>query len=92
METIKDYTEEMQEAHRNIISQIIIDDIFNIAQGAYKNYNDYVNIKQRIIEDFRKLNNSCLMVSNNKYTFTYYVEPLIITKHDFDYIISKYKR
>ena len=92
MEAIKDYTEEMQEASRNIISQLIIDDIFNIAQGAYKNYNDYVNIKQRIIEDFRKLNNSCLMVGNNKYTFTYYVEPLIITKNDFDYIISKYKR
>lgn len=90
MEAIKDYTEEIQEACANIKNQLIIDDIFDIARGVYNSYNDYVHAKQKIIEEVRKHNNSCLAIGDNKYTFTYYAEPVIINEHDFYYVIDKY--
>ena len=90
MEAIKDYTEEIQEACKNIKNQLIIDDIFDIARGVFKNYNDYVNYKQKLVDNARKFNKNCLSVKDERYIFTYYVEPVIINEHDFYYIIDKY--
>ena len=93
MKEIKDYTEEIQEACKNIKNQLIIDDIFDIARGVYNSYNDYVHTKQKIIEEVRKHNNnSCLAIDDKKYkyTFTYYAEPVIINEHDFYYVIDRY--
>lgn len=90
MEALKDYTEEIQEACNNIKNQLIIDDIFDIARGVYDSYYDYVHTKRKIIEEVREHNNSCLSIADNKYTFTYYAEPVIISEHDFYYVIDKY--
>ena len=90
MEEIKDYVEVIQEESRNIKNKQIIDDIFDIASGLFKSYDDYVKYKQKIIDDVRKFNNQCLTVKDERYIFTYYIEPTIISKYDFNYIMDRY--
>lgn len=92
MEAIKDYIDEMEKESRNIKNQLIIDDIFDISNGVYETYDVYVQYKQKLIDDIRKSNEQCLTAKDNRYIFTYYVEPIIINEHDFNYIVSKYNR
>lgn len=90
METIKDYTEEIQTECNMIKNKLIIDDIFDISKGLYNTYNDYVKHKQEIIEIVRKNNNHCFDTKQKIIQFTYYVEPIILNENDFNYIVSEY--
>lgn len=90
MEEIKDYIEVIQEESKNIKNKQIIDDIFDIASGLFKSYDDYVKYKQKIIDDIRNFNKECLTIKDSCYRFTYYIEPAIISKHDFNYIMDRY--
>ena len=90
MEEIKDYIEVIQEESHNLKNKQIIDDIFDISKGLYNTYDDYVKYKQEIIDDIKNFNKECLTIKENCYRFTYYIEPIIISEHDFNYIVSKY--
>lgn len=89
MEVMKEYVEEMLKKSKNSVDKLLIDDIFDISNGLYKSYDDYVEYKQKIIEMVRNHNNQCFNPHNENYRFTYYVEPVIINKDYFDYIVSK---
>ena len=89
MEVIKEYVEEMLKKSNNTADKLIIDDILDIAKGVYHSYNDYVECKRMIIEMVRTHNNYFIMDKNNTYHINYWVEPVIISKDVFCYIVSK---
>lgn len=89
MKVIKEYVEEMLKKSNNTADRLIIDDILDISNGLYPTYSDYVDYKQMIIEMVREHNNKCFNPHNENYRFTYYVEPIILTKDIFCYIVSK---
>lgn len=91
MKVIKEYVEEMLKKSNNTVDRLIIDDIVDILNGLYPTYTDYVDYKQRIIEMVRNYNNSNQYFNPNdgNYKFTYYAEPVILTKDIFCYIVSK---
>lgn len=91
MEEIKDYTEEMQKECNKIKNRLIIDDIFDISHGVFDTYDAYVQYKQIMIGFAREANEHKITLDEDKYIFTYTVEPVIITKDDFDYIVNKYR-
>lgn len=64
--------------------------IFLISRGLFNTYDEYVKYKQKIIENVKNFNNQCLNIKEERYIFTYYVEPMILDKISFDYIVSKY--
>ena len=66
-----------------------INDILDISNGVYKSYEDYVEHKKRIIEMVRNHNNKCFNPHNENYSFTYYVEPVILSQVVFYYIVNK---
>lgn len=90
--SINEIFTQMQKESNNIKNKLIIDDIFDISHGLFNTYDDYVKYKQKIIDDVRNFNNRCLTIKEEKYILTYYVEPIIINEHDFNYIINKYLR
>ena len=71
------------------INKLIIDDIFDISNGLYKGYDDYVENKQKLIEMVRENNRKCFNTNDGNYRFTYYTEPIILDEKDFAYIFSK---
>lgn len=89
MEAIYECVEEMQRKLNDTINKLIIDDIFDISNGLYSSYDDYVEHKQKIVEMVREHNNQCFNPHNENYRFTYYAEPVILNEKDFAYIISK---
>lgn len=89
MEAIYEYVEEMQRKLNDNINKLIIDDIFDISNGLYNSYDDYVEHKKRIIEMVRKNNNKLFNPHKEEYRYTYYSEPVILNEQDFAYIISK---
>ena len=89
MEEINEYVEEMQRKLNDTINKLIIDDIFDISNGLYNSYNDYVEHKQRIIGMVRNHNNKFFNPHKEEYRYTYYCEPVILNEKDFAYIVSK---
>lgn len=89
MEVIKEYVEEMLKKSNNTVDRLLIDDILDISNGVYKSYDDYVEYKQKIIDMVRKHNNQCFNPHNENYSFTYYVEPVILSQVVFYYIVNK---
>lgn len=89
MEITKEYVEEMLKKSNNTVDRLLIDDILDISNGLYKSYDDYVEYKQKIIEMVRNHNNQCFNPHNENYRFTYYVEPVILSKVVFYYIVNK---
>lgn len=89
MGVIKEYIEEMIKKGNNTQDKLLIDDILDISKGLYKSYDDYVEYKQKIIDMVRDHNSQYFNPHNENYRFTYYVEPVIINKYYFDYIVSK---
>lgn len=92
MEAIDKFVEEMQRKLNDTINKLIIDDIFDISNGLYSSYDDYVEYKQRIVEMVREHNIHCFNPNNEEYRFTYYAEPVILNEKDFAYIVSKNQR
>ena len=92
MEALDKFIKDMQKESNNIRNRLIIDDIFCISKGTFSKYSDYVEFKQHMISDIRNANDNQITVSGNRYIFTYYVEPLILSEHDFNYIMDKYFR
>lgn len=90
-EMISEYVSNIQTECNKIKNKLIIDDIFDIARGVFDTYDVYVQYKQRMIDFAREANEHQITLDEDKYIFTYTVEPVIITKDDFDYIISKYR-
>ena len=89
-EMINKYVNNIQTECNKIKNKLIIDDIFDISRGVFDTYDAYVQYKQRMINFAREANERQITISEDKYIFTYTVEPIIITKDDFDYIVSKY--
>ena len=89
MELIKEYVEEMINNSNNTVDRLLIDDILDISNGVYKSYEDYVEHKRNIVDMVRKHNNQFLNPHNENYSFTYYVEPVILSKVVFYYIVNK---
>ena len=89
MEEINAHVEEMINNSNNTVDRLLIDDILDISNGVYKSYEDYVEHKKRIIEMVRNHNNKCFNPHNENYSFTYYVEPVILSQVVFYYIVNK---
>ena len=87
---ISKYAEELVKENRKAQNRMCIDDIMAISLGMYKTYDDYVKSKQQIIEDANEMNRNTMIFNSNYLKFTYYVQPLIIDKNTFDYIVGKY--
>lgn len=91
MEIINEYVEEMQSKLNDTINKLIIDDIFDISNGLYSSYDDYVRSKQNIVKIIREHNKLWYLQYNEEHRFTYYAEPVILNEKDFDYIIRRGK-
>ena len=89
MKVIKEYVEKMLKKSNNTVDRLIIDDILDISNGLYPTYTDYVDYKQMMIEMIREHNMKSFNKNDGNYKFTYYVEPVILTKDIFCYIVSK---
>lgn len=87
---ISRYAEELAKENRKAQNRMCIDDIMAISLGIYKTYDEYVNAKKQIIEDANEMNRNNMILNSKYLKFTYYVQPLIIDKDTFDYIIGKY--
>ena len=92
MNEINKYTEEVKTKTNEIIIQLLIDDIFEIAQGVFTSYKEYVGYKQNVIEGVRTANNAGVVAQQDRCSFTYYVEPIILRESAFNYIIKRYLR
>lgn len=89
---ISKYTEEILKQTKKLENRMVVDDIIAISLGMYETYNDYVKSKQLIIEDAKEMNRNNMIMNSNYLKFTYFVQPLIIDKDTFDYIVEKYRR
>ena len=89
MEVIYEFVEEMQKKLNDNINKLIINDIFDISNGLYSSYDDYLEHKKIIIEMVRKNNNKFFNPNKEEYRYTYYCEPVILNEKDFYYIVSK---
>lgn len=91
MGVIKEYVEEMRVNLNETINKLIIDDIFDISNGLYNSYDDYLEQKQRITEMVRNHNNNNQYFNphNENYRFTYYAEPVLLSQVVFNYIVNK---
>lgn len=89
MDVMKEYVEEMIKKSNNTRDKLLIDDILDISMGIYHSYNDYVEYKQKIIDMAMSHNSKCFSQNKENYRFTYYVEPVILSKDYFDYIVNK---
>lgn len=90
-EMVNKYVNSIQIESNKIKNKLIIDDIFDIARGVFDTYDVYVQYKQRMINFAREANERQITISEDKYIFTYTIEPVIITKEDYDYIVGKYR-
>ena len=91
MESIDIFIKDMQMQNNIIRNRMIIDDIFDIAKGYFKTYDVYVQFKQKRIDSVRNANERQISTEDGKYIFTYYIEPLILSEQDFNYIVDKYR-
>ena len=89
-EMVNKYVNSIQIESNKIKNKLIIDDIFDIARGVFDTYDVYVQYKQRMINFAREANERQITIDEDKYIFTNTIEPVIITKDDFDYIVGKY--
>ncbi len=87
---ISKYTEEILKQTKKIENRMVVDDIIAISLGMYETYNDYVNAKKQIIEDAIEMNRNNMIVNSSYLKFTYYVQPSILSKDVFDYIVEQY--
>ena len=87
---ISKYAEELAKENQKAQNRMIIDDIMAISSGKYKTYAEYVNAKQQIIEDAEEMNRNNMIVNSSYLKFTYYVQPSILSKDVFDYIVEQY--
>lgn len=90
-EMLNKFANNMQTECNKIKNKLIIDDVFDIARGVFDTYDVYVQYKQKMINFAREANEHQITINEDKYIFTYTVEPVIITKDDFDYIVSQYR-
>lgn len=88
---VSKYTEEIIKQTKKLENRMVVDDIIAISLGMYETYADYVKSKQLIIEDAKEMNRNNMIMNSNYLKFTYFVQPLIIDKDTFDYIVEKYR-
>ena len=88
---IHKYTEDMQKEVKKLQDRMVVDDMMDISSGKYKTYSDYLNSKMQIISDVVEMNRKNMVVNSNYFNFTYYVQPSILNKDVFDYIMEKYR-
>ena len=86
---INEFTNYLSDKIDETVNKLLIDDIFDISNGLYNSYADYVEHKQEIIEMIREHNDKYFNPYKQEYVFTYYTEPVILNKKYFDYIVSK---
>lgn len=89
---ISKYTEEILKQIKKLENRMVVDDIIAISLGMYKTYDDYIKSKQQIMEYAKEMNRNNMIMNSNYLKFTYFVQPLIIDKDTFDYIVEKYRR
>ena len=89
---VSKYTEELIKQTKKLENRMVVDDIIAISLGMYETYGNYVNQKQQIIEYGKEMNRNNMIMNSNCLKFTYFVQPLIIDKDTFDYIVEKYRR
>lgn len=87
---ISKYAEELAKENQKAQNRMIIDDIMAISSGKYKTYDEYVNAKRQIIEDAEEMNRNNMIFNSSYLKFTYYVQPSILSKDVFDYIVEQY--
>ena len=87
---ISKYAEELVKESQKAQNRMVIDDIMDISSGKYKTYDEYVNAKRQIIEDAEEMNRNNVIVNSSYLKFTYYVQPSILSKYVFDYILEQY--
>lgn len=88
---ISKYAEELIKQTKKLENRMVVDDIIAISLGMYETYGNYVNQKQQIIEYGKEMNRNNMIMNSNCLKFTYFVQPLIIDKDTFDYIVEKYR-
>ncbi len=87
----KHLIEEMQKEVKKLEERMVIDDMMAISSGKYKTYDDYLKSKMQIIADAVEMNRNNTIVNSSCLKFTYYVQPSILSKDVFDYIVEKYE-
>jgi len=80
-DTIKDISEYLHKQQEFNL----LDDIIDIYNGVYINYEVYLDIKMKIAEDIREERK----YMSPDYKFTFHFEPIILAPELFNYIRSK---
>ena len=88
---ISKYTDELVKQAQKNENRMVVDDIIAISLGMYQTYDDYAKSKQQMIEDAQEMNRNNMILNSNYLKFTYFVQPLIIDRDTFDYIVKKYR-
>jgi len=69
--------------------QMLIEDVIDIYNHKYKNYDDYYKQKQNLLEAIRREEENQMMnIKENNYLIKLYVHPVILDKEIFDYAYS----
>lgn len=87
---ISKYIEEMQKEAKKLEDRMVIDDMMAISSGKYKTYDDYLKSKMQIIANAVEMNRNNMIMNSSCLKFTYYVQPSILSKDVFDYIVEQY--